>query len=58
MTTIDELKRRFTSADFLSFSEPVPGFISIEVTTAFSKATIALQGAHRMTAQYRVPRNG
>jgi D-hexose-6-phosphate mutarotase len=50
MTTIDELKRRLfanpASADFLSFSEPAPGFISIEVTTAFSKATIALQGAH------------
>lgn len=51
MTSIDELKRRFTSADFLSFSEPTPGFLSIQVTTAFSQATIALQGAHVMTWQ-------
>lgn len=51
MTTIEELKRRFASADFLSFSESAPGFIAIQVTTAFSKATIALQGAHVMTWQ-------
>lgn len=51
MTTIDELKRRFTSADFLSFVEKAPGFITIEVKTAFSTATIALQGAHIMTWQ-------
>jgi D-hexose-6-phosphate mutarotase len=46
MTTIDELKRRFTDADFLSFTEIAPGFISIQVTTPFSKCTVALQGAH------------
>jgi len=51
MTTIEELKRRFASADFLSFTENESGFISIQVTTAFSTASIALQGAHVMTWQ-------
>ncbi|MDP1654169.1 MAG: D-hexose-6-phosphate mutarotase [Rhodocyclaceae bacterium] len=51
MTSLDELKRRFASADFLAFSEKAPGFIAIEVKTAFSTATIALQGAHVMTWQ-------
>ncbi len=51
MTSLDELKRRFTGTDFLTFSEKAPGFIAIEVKTAFSTATIALQGAHVMTWQ-------
>jgi len=51
MTPIDELKRRFASADFLSFNESAPGFIAIQVKTDFSTATIALQGAHVMTWQ-------
>jgi D-hexose-6-phosphate mutarotase len=51
MMTINELKQRFTSADFLTFSESAPGFITIQVTTPFSTASIALQGAHVMTWQ-------
>ena len=51
MSQLDELKRRFADADFLTFSERAPGFIAIEVKTAFSTATIALQGAHVMTWQ-------
>ena len=51
MSELDTLKRRFASADFLSFSEKAPGFIAIDVKTAFSTASIALQGAHVMTWQ-------
>ncbi len=51
MSQLDDLKRLFTSADFLSFSEKTPGFIAIEVRTPFSTATLALQGAHVMTWQ-------
>ncbi len=51
MSQLDDLKRRFASADFLTFSEKSPDFIAIEVKTAFSTATIALQGAHVMTWQ-------
>lgn len=51
MTTLNELTGRFASADFLSFTEPSPGFVAVEVKTAFSTATIALQGAHVMTWQ-------
>ncbi len=45
------LQRRFASADFLRFYEKSPGFVVIDVTTAFSSASIALQGAHVMTWQ-------
>jgi glucose-6-phosphate 1-epimerase len=51
MTQLDELKRRFASADFLRFTEVAPEFVVVEVTTAFSSALIALQGAHVMTWQ-------
>lgn len=51
MTRLAELQLRFAAADFLSFSEIAPGFIVIDVTTPFSAARIALQGAHAMTWQ-------
>lgn len=51
LDTLDVLKSRFAHADFLSFAEVAPGFITVKVTTAFSTATIALQGAHVMTWQ-------
>lgn len=51
MTELTALQRRFNGADFLSFSEKAPGFIAIDVKTAFSTASIALQGAHVMTWQ-------
>lgn len=51
MSELTTLQRRFTGADFLSFSEKSPGFIAINVKTAFSTASIALQGAHVMTWQ-------
>ncbi|MDI6750875.1 MAG: D-hexose-6-phosphate mutarotase [Rhodocyclaceae bacterium] len=51
MTRLAELQLRFAAADFLSFSEIAPGFIVIDVTTPFSAARIALQGAHVMTWQ-------
>jgi D-hexose-6-phosphate mutarotase len=53
MESLHDLQRRFAHADFLSFDEKAPGFIAIEVKTAFSTATIALQGAHVMTWQPR-----
>jgi D-hexose-6-phosphate mutarotase len=53
MTQLAELQGRFASADFLSFSEMSPGFAAVEVKTAFSTATLALQGAHVMTWQPR-----
>jgi glucose-6-phosphate 1-epimerase len=46
MSQLDELRRRFASADFLAFDEKAPGFITLKVMTAFSSASIALQGAH------------
>jgi D-hexose-6-phosphate mutarotase len=51
LDTLDVLKSRFAHADFLSFTEVAPDFITLKVTTAFSTATIALQGAHVMTWQ-------
>jgi D-hexose-6-phosphate mutarotase len=52
MHELDALRMRFfdnpACAEFLSFSETAPNFISIKVDTAFSTATIALQGAHVM----------
>lgn len=51
MSQLDTLKRNFASADFLSFSETAPDFIAIQVKTAFSTASIALQGAHVMSWQ-------
>jgi len=51
MTQLAELQSRFASADFLSFTEVAPDFITLNVTTAFSTATVALQGAHVMTWQ-------
>jgi len=51
MPEIATLQRRLAGADFLSFSEKAPGFIAIDIKTAFSTATIALQGAHVMTWQ-------
>ena len=51
MTQLADLQRRFASAEFLSFGEKAPGFIAVEVKTAFSTATVALQGAHVMTWQ-------
>lgn len=53
MSRLAELQLRFAAADFLSFSEIAPGFIVIDVTTPFSVARIALQGAHLMTWQPR-----
>ena len=49
MSQLEALKGRFASADFLAFSEMSPGFIALEVKTAYSTASIALQGAHVMT---------
>lgn len=51
MTPLAELQHRFANADFLTFSEKSPGFIAVEVKTAFSTATVALQGAHVLTWQ-------
>lgn len=51
MTQLADLQRRFAGADFLTFSEKSPGFIAIAVKTAFSTATVALQGAHVLTWQ-------
>ncbi len=51
MTQLAELQRRFASADFLSFTEVAPDFITLKITTPFSTATVALQGAHVMTWQ-------
>lgn len=51
MNTLENLQRRFASADFVSFTEIAPGFIAVQVRTDFSAATIALQGAHVMTWQ-------
>lgn len=51
MSQLETLRRRFASAEFLAFGEPAPDFIAIKVRTAFSTATIALQGAHVMTWQ-------
>ncbi|MFN6961769.1 MAG: D-hexose-6-phosphate mutarotase [Rhodocyclaceae bacterium] len=51
MTRLAELQLRFAAADFLSFAEIAPGFIVVDVTTPFSSARIALQGAHLMTWQ-------
>lgn len=51
MSQLNDLKLRFAGAGFLDFSEKAPGFIAIEVKTAFSTATIALQGAHVMAWQ-------
>jgi D-hexose-6-phosphate mutarotase len=51
MSQLESLRHRFAGADYLSFSEKAPDFIVIEVKTAFSTATIALQGAHVMTWQ-------
>jgi glucose-6-phosphate 1-epimerase len=51
MSQLSDLKLRFAGADFLDFSEIAPGFIVAEVKTAFSTASIALQGAHVMTWQ-------
>lgn len=49
MESLQDLQRRFVNeagADFLVFSEAAPGFVTVAVTTPFSTATIALQGAH------------
>lgn len=51
MSQLEELRRRFAGADFLSFTELAPDFVAVRVTTAFSTALIALQGAHVMTWQ-------
>lgn len=51
MSQLEDLRRRFAGADFLSFTEPAPGFVALRVTTAFATASIALQGAHVMTWQ-------
>lgn len=51
MTPLADLQRRFAGTDFLSFGEKAPGFITVEVKTAFSTATVALQGAHVLTWQ-------
>jgi glucose-6-phosphate 1-epimerase len=51
MSQLNDLKLRFAGADFLDFSEKAPGFIAIDVKTAYSTASIALQGAHVMTWQ-------
>ena len=51
MSQLETLKSRFASADFLAFSEMSPGFIALEVKTAYSNATIALQVSHVMTWQ-------
>ncbi len=51
MSQLDDLKSRFASADFLSFTEKAPGFVAVDVKTTFSTASIALQGAHVMTWQ-------
>ena len=51
MTTLASLQLRFAGADFLNFSELSPGFVAVTVTTPFSTASIALQGAHVMTWQ-------
>lgn len=51
MTTLASLQLRFAGADFLNFSEFSPGFVAVTVTTPFSTATIALQGAHVVTWQ-------
>lgn len=51
MTPLAELQHRFANADFLTFSEKSPGFIAVEVKTAFSTATVALQGAHVLAWQ-------
>ena len=46
MTQLAEWQRRFANTDFLSFRELAPGCVAVDVKTAFSTATIALQGAH------------
>jgi glucose-6-phosphate 1-epimerase len=51
MSQLAELQSRFANADFLSFTEVAPDFITLKVTTPFSTATVALQGAHVMTWQ-------
>lgn len=51
MSQLETLKHRFAGKDYLAFSEKAPDFIVIEVNTAFSSATIALQGAHLLTWQ-------
>lgn len=51
MNPLDALKLRFAAADYLDFSEIAPGFIVVAVTTPFSTARIALQGAHVMSWQ-------
>jgi D-hexose-6-phosphate mutarotase len=51
MSQLNDLKLRFAGASFLDFSERAPGFIAIDVTTQYSTASIALQGAHVMTWQ-------
>jgi D-hexose-6-phosphate mutarotase len=53
MTQLADLQRRFASTHSLSFSEKSPGFIVIEIKTAFSTATLALQGAHVMRWQLK-----
>ncbi|MEW6293466.1 MAG: D-hexose-6-phosphate mutarotase [Pseudomonadota bacterium] len=53
MPQLEALNSRFASADFLAFSEMAPGFVVMAVKTAYSTATIALQGAHVMTWQPR-----
>ena len=51
MTPFAELQQRFAGVDFLTFKELAPGFVAIDVRTAFSTASIALQGAHVLTWQ-------
>ena len=46
MTQLAELQARHAASDALRFIELAPDFIAVEVTTAFSTARVALQGAH------------
>lgn len=51
MSTLAALAGRFAGKDYLSFSEAAPDFIVVQIKTALSTASIALQGAHLMTWQ-------
>jgi glucose-6-phosphate 1-epimerase len=48
LSTLTALASRFTDKSFLSFREAAPDFLIVEVKTAWSMASIALQGAHVM----------
>ena len=51
MSQLTELQSRFAHVDFLTCRELAPNFVAIDVKTAFSTATLALQGAHVLSWQ-------